>query len=520
MTLFISKSTNKLFWSPFLKKHFIQSIIKASAQVLFLIYFLVNNLSAQTQIAKLTASDGAAEDFFGHSVSICENSAIVGAHFEDTNGWGAGAAYILRRVDGNWNEEQKLIGSDINAYDFFGTSVDIAENVAVVGAPNDRATGTAYVFKWNGSSWVEESILQASDGLSNELFGQSVAINKSADLIVVGAPMDGLGRGSAYIFTFNGSNWVEQQNIYANDGLAGDKFGFSVSISENDNMIKIGEVGPNSSGKAHIFVKDGNTWVRVSKLLPTSGTSGDGFGASVSMSDSFAVVGSRFDDVDFIDTGSAHIFKKQGNAWYWQTKIYADDRHENQRFGYVSMSSELILVGATHDNQNGLESGAAYIFKFNGNTWTQAAKIVAGDGFAGDWFGSSVKIFGSLAIIGSPYDNENGTNSGSAYIFDLQNLTNLNNVINNGKREYTLHQNYPNPFNPSTVISWQSPVGSHQTIKVFDILGNEIATLVDEYRPAGTYEVEFNAEKLASGIYFYQLRAGSYIQTKKMILLR
>lgn len=85
---------------------------------------------------------------------------------------------------------------------------------------------------------------------------------------------------------------------------------------------------------------------------------------------------------------------------------------------------------------------------------------------------------------------------------------------------FNLFQNYPNPFNPSTKISWQSPVGSHQTLKVFDVLGNEIANLVDEYKPAGTYEVEFNAIKLSSGVYFYKLQAGSFVETKKMILLR
>jgi hypothetical protein len=95
-------------------------------------------------------------------------------------------------------------------------------------------------------------------------------------------------------------------------------------------------------------------------------------------------------------------------------------------------------------------------------------------------------------------------------------------------RKFSLEQNYPNPFNPSTIISWQSPVGSHQTIKIFDVLGNEIATLVDEYKPAGRYEFEFNAEKLSSGIYFYQLRTvdpesssgQAFIETKKMILLK
>lgn len=87
-------------------------------------------------------------------------------------------------------------------------------------------------------------------------------------------------------------------------------------------------------------------------------------------------------------------------------------------------------------------------------------------------------------------------------------------------QNFALAQNYPNPFNPTTKINWQSPVGSHQTLKIYDILGNEVATLVDEYREAGRYEITFNASHLASGVYFYKLQAGSFIETKKMILLR
>jgi 5'-nucleotidase len=91
--------------------------------------------------------------------------------------------------------------------------------------------------------------------------------------------------------------------------------------------------------------------------------------------------------------------------------------------------------------------------------------------------------------------------------------------------EYVLEQNYPNPFNPSTKISWQSPVGSWQTLKIYDVLGNEVATLVNEEKPAGTYEVEFNSHSdagrnLTSGVYFYQFKAGEYINTKKMVLLK
>jgi hypothetical protein len=87
-------------------------------------------------------------------------------------------------------------------------------------------------------------------------------------------------------------------------------------------------------------------------------------------------------------------------------------------------------------------------------------------------------------------------------------------------REFSLSQNYPNPFNPMTVISYQLPVGGNVILKIYDILGNDMVTLADEYSPTGKYEVEFNAANLPSGVYFYQLKAGEFIQTKKMLLLK
>ncbi len=86
--------------------------------------------------------------------------------------------------------------------------------------------------------------------------------------------------------------------------------------------------------------------------------------------------------------------------------------------------------------------------------------------------------------------------------------------------DYILSQNYPNPFNPTTTISWQSPISSWQSLKVYDVLGNEAAVLVNEYKPAGIYEVKFDASNLPSGIYFYKFQAGGFTETKKMILMR
>jgi len=134
-------------------------------------------------------------------------------------------------------------------------------------------------------------------------------------------------------------------------------------------------------------------------------------------------------------------------------------------------------------------------------------------------------IFYTAIIGGNDYDDIHQNMLTAKNIFNSF-LTNTDEKFENAiPVNAELFQNYPNPFNPSTIISWQSPVGNHQTIKIYDVLGNEVATLVDEYKPAGSYEVEFNGhsdggQNLSSGVYFYQLRAGSFVETKKMILMR
>ncbi len=100
-------------------------------------------------------------------------------------------------------------------------------------------------------------------------------------------------------------------------------------------------------------------------------------------------------------------------------------------------------------------------------------------------------------------------------LLDVETVGNVN-VVNT----YMLGQNYPNPFNPTTTISWQTPENGHQALKIYDVLGNEIVTLIDEYKPSGKYEVEFNAADLPSGVYFYRLQARDYVETKKMLILK
>ncbi len=160
--------------------------------------------NAQSQEAKLTASDGAANDRFGKSVSVSKDTIVVGATGDSDKGSGSGSAYVFVRDKNGWSQETKLTASDGAAHDGFGESVSVSKHTIVVGASGDddngSGSGSAYVFVRNKNGWSEKTKLTASDGAAHDRFGKSVSASKHT--IVVGAPYDddkGLDSGSAYV---------------------------------------------------------------------------------------------------------------------------------------------------------------------------------------------------------------------------------------------------------------------------------------------------------------------------------
>ena len=198
-----------------------------------------------------------------------------------------------------------------------------------------------------------------------------------------------------------------ENKITASDAAADDDFGRSIAAGLN--RIVVGASGDNSSqGSAYIFDLDGN---ELAKITASDAAAGDLFGTSVAVGSGRIIVGSRGDDDNGTDSGSAYIFDLDGNEL---AKITASDAAAGDVFGTsVAVGSGRIVVGAIGDDDNGSLSGSAYIFDLDGN---QLAKITASDDAAGDRFGISVAIGSGRIIVGSFYDDDVETNSGSAYI--------------------------------------------------------------------------------------------------------
>jgi hypothetical protein len=448
-----------------------------------LLLLSINTVFAHIEY-KITANDGSEGDDFGSSVSISDDFTIVGAMRDDDNGDGSGSAYIFFRDDDDWIQQEKIVADDGDEGDWFGNSVSISGDYAIVGAfrDGDHESGSAYIFILDGEDWVQQVKITADDRDDGDNFGSSVSI--CGDYAIVGAhdgdDENGDRSGSAYIFVRDGEDWVQQAEITAEDGAEGDWFGTSVSI-EGDYAI-VGACWDDDnggrSGSAYIFIRDDENWIQQEKITANDGAEGDSFGNEVSINSDYAIVGARWDDDNGSQSGSAYIFVRDGENWIQQEKITADDGSERDNFGTsVSIDGDYAIVGAFWDDENGGRSGSAYFFVRDDENWIQQEKIVADDGDEGDWFGNSVFISGDYAIVGAVYD-DNGEESGSAYI-------------------YWLFEEEPSPdiaFNPETLNFGGLAIGGNRDQIVIISNNGDADLVVSDITTDVPFSVAFDGE--------------------------
>ncbi len=411
-------------------------------------------------LLKTSKLDGVGGDKFGYSVAVDGDTAVIGAYQDNGNGADSGAAYVFTRNDGVWDDGVKLTASGGAAYDNFGLSVAVDGDTVVVGAPgNDGAgadSGAAYVFTRNDGVWDDGVKLTASDGAALDYFGYSVAVD--GDTVLVGAyrdddeENDSEDSGSAYIFTKPNSSggWAdwdpmedtETAKLTASDGADDDWFGVSVALDGKTAVI--GASGDDDkgidSGLVYVFVKPSGAWAdgnQTNKLTADDGEAQDNFGYSVAVDVDTVEVGGaevevatvvvgayQHDPIDphsdpdsplyLLDAGAAYVFTRDsGGVWDGGEKLTADDGDALDYFGYsVAVDVDTVVVGAYGDDDNGSASGSAYVFTRDSNGgWIQTKKLTDEDGEAGDWFGYSVAVdtAAHTALAGA----------GSAHVLDI-----------------------------------------------------------------------------------------------------
>jgi len=405
------------------------------------LWFSYGSANAQLFTAtKVSPADGAAFDHFGLAVDISGMTAVVGSPRDDDHGTNSGSAYVYEFDGTNWVQTAKLTASDGSTADAFGSSVSISGNVIVVGAPfssrNASGSGSVYLFEMPVSGWVdmtETALLDPSDFASQDVFGTSVSID--GDTVVAGAPQGiGVGSGKAYIFEKPIDGWVSMQEtaiLTATSGSVGDDFGKSVAI--RGTVVVIGVPGSDAivqdAGIAMVYQRPIDGWVSATEdavLRGSDMSAGDGFGSSVDTSESGIVVGAPFHDAGISDAGAAYVFLANQNGWTSGTevgKLLSTNASSRDEFGNaVAMESGLILVGSHKNDTERLDGGAAFIFDRPKSGWTdmfESDVVLASDASNSDGFGTGVAVDQFMAVIGSPFDDDFGDDSGSMYLVDV-----------------------------------------------------------------------------------------------------
>ena len=326
-----------------------------------------------------------------------------------------------------WAEIQRIRSTTPIASELLGVSVAVSsDGTTMVAGANGYSsyTGAAYIYIKSGDVWVQTQKLlgiSASDD-----FGYSVAISNDGSIIAIGAYGRSSSTGAVYIYTKSGTVWSLTQTL---SGVSSNNFfGFSISMSGDGVSIAVGAYAVNGGtynheGRVYVYVKSGPTWSLTQTLSASDAYSDGQFGYSVAMSNdgSTMIIGSiAYYSSPAPHAGYAYIFTKSGGTWSETQKITPSDATSNKFFGHsvsISNSGAVVVVGANGDNGY---IGAAYIFTKSGATWSQTQKLTPSDGASNDYFGTSVSVSGNGNVIGigSPsYDIGTDVDSGAVYVF-------------------------------------------------------------------------------------------------------
>jgi hypothetical protein len=356
------------------------------------------------QQAKLTAADG--DTNFGHSIAVSGGTIVIGA---------SGSAYVFERdATGQWTQRARLTPETPSPFSDFGSSVGVSGSTILVG---DRGHA-AYVYVRSGDTWTQQARLTAADGSEDDFFGVSVAL--SGDTAVVGAQLDdtaaGSNAGSAYVFERHGALWTQSAKLEAADATSEDGFGFAVSTEGARIAVSAIEDVRETAGSVYVFERSGTTWTQRAKLIGNDPSQTIFFGASLGVSGSTILVGAPVSDrlpapspsPPPTGLGTAHVFTDSNGTWSRQAILQADDGFTEDLFGIsAALDGDTAIVTASADDDNGQNSGSAYVFtRDQAGVWSQTAKLEPLDGGAGRAFGwqRGLGLWRGVAVIGSPGD--------------------------------------------------------------------------------------------------------------------
>ncbi len=346
-------------------------------------------------------------DNLGDSIAIDGFRAVAGQPQSDELGQVAGKVSFFEFTDSNiWEYFGDAVASDAAAGSHFGWSVSMDGGLALISAhlatidENDNA-GQAYVFGFDGG-WSELVKIPSPDPGNNHQFGTAVGISGST--AVVGAPFDSvlaLNAGRAYVFRpdqFN--NWTQDAGSPLTPSIFAFTAEFGRSIAIDGNVIVVGAPGTSQdTGAVYVFRYDGQSWAEEQMLSASDGEEDDLFGWSVAVDGSVLVVGARADDDGGVNAGAVYVFRHDGSTWNQEAKLLGCEAGNGFRLGEsVSINADLVVAGAPM-----VGGGRAQAYRYFGAHWAHVAQLEGTEPDDFDFFGDSVGVSGGLAVAGASF---------------------------------------------------------------------------------------------------------------------
>ncbi len=378
-------------------------------------------LSLETSVV---APGGAPGALFGQSVALSGDRLAAGAPAADSN---TGAVYVFERGTGDWSTAVRLFPSSQQTGERFGTSVALAGDRLVAGAPRSDVpttdAGLARVFRFDGLFWTEETTLAENDnwasfqGGSGDKFGESVAID--GDTILVGAPGKddkATDAGATYAFTRNEGEWIFQQKFLAPGGWFDWDFGHAVAVA---GAVGFAGAPATSAGTSPGAVFALPCFAQSARLPRPSALEGERFGFSVSACGETLLVGAPFAGPEGEEnTGSASVWVPKGTAWEMEAELVPAEPDRFSLYGFtVSLSGDTAAIGSNGARVGGVRLGAVFVFVRSGGAWTEEQKVSPPGLLSSDAFALAVAIDGDTMVASAYLDDDFGENAGSAYVF-------------------------------------------------------------------------------------------------------
>ncbi|MBD3166535.1 T9SS type A sorting domain-containing protein [bacterium] len=441
-------------------------------------------------------------------------------------GTGDESVIFFTFADGEWVQQQ-TIENEIDAD--FGDAVALSGEYALVGAHNYdlsgfQNAGAVFVYHYDGSAWVEQQILTADDPQLNAQFGKTLAID--GDYLVIGDPAHNMGDadycGAAYVFHNDGGTWSQDAQLIASDYSDHATFGCSVTMSGQTIIAGAREADPaaTSSGAAYVYTYDGSEWVE--QLLSASDGAGqDYFGTTVALDGDQAFIGAHGCDEAGDNAGAVYVFENNAGTWEEVDKLNGPGREHGNGF-----SKSMALEGdwAMVRDENGADmDGSVFMYQYDGSSWNQLYEVSAWTGGMNHRFGAALAQTGETAFISDADESISATFAGCVWACtDLANPAGMEEVSTEPvPSEFALLPAYPNPFNSKAVVSVRMPHRAELVVSVYNTLGQRVSILSRTEKARGMHRMTFDATDLSGGIYFVRAEVpGQWHAVRKMVLLK